>query len=331
MKKILFMPPEPWYVEVHMEYLIRYLGGEYLMEQGNPGNPKENPLYKNPDDYDLLVPLLATHHRLPWQQYGKKMATILWEPREGCWSNTVYCAATTPLVVRAMENDNYDRFIEVTPGIDTQLFQPFPQARADSLLRVGVIGCMHNVRHRVKEIVLPLLDIPGVKFDFYTRNFFADRQNDTEEAGGEKFTANVVDGNKRWVGIPNLYNRMDVLLKVDADPGLTFPVMEAAACGVPVIATDIGIEEVFARKGALWLIDADEVDNDGNGRSWYLGNTARVIERCRKAIEWMRDNPEKRKEMGKLGRQAVLDLYTWEKQLPKWREFFDKALSYVQE
>ena len=324
------MPPEPWYVEVHMEYLIRYLGGEYIMDQGNPGDPKVNPLYRNPDDYDLLVPLLATHHRLPWEEYGHKMAAILWEPREGCWSNTAMCAATTPIVVQAMKNDLYKKYVEATPGIDTKLFKLFPQAREDDLLHVGVIGCMHNVRHRVKEIIMPLLDIPGVKFDFYTRNFFRDRENDMEEAGGQKFLENVVDGNKRWIGIPNVYNRMDLLLKVDADPGLTFPIMEAAACEVPFVATHVGIEQVFGDVGAGLTIRADKVDDDGNGRSWYLGNTDKIINRARMFIEWMRDNPKDRKEMGKKGRKLILRKYTWEKQLPNWRKFFNKALEYAE-
>jgi glycosyltransferase involved in cell wall biosynthesis len=327
-KKILFMRPEPWYVEVHMEYLIRFFGGKYIMDQGDIGTPeqiKANPMLRNPDEYDLLIPLLATHPRVDQVKYQHKIATILWEPCEGIWKESVLAAATTPMAVKSMERENHPH-MHVVPGIDTNLFRPFKQAREDDLFHVGVMACLHNVRHRVKEVILPLMDIPGVKFDFYARNFFADRLNDKEEAGGQIVVDNIVDGNKRWVGIPNLFNRMDAILKVDADPGLTYSALEAAACGVPIIATDVGIEKLLTDKGAGILIEPDERDVDGNGRSWYLGNTDKVIERAREAIIELRDSREKRRIMAQNGRKELITNWTWEKRIPEWDKFFKEAL-----
>src|SRR3990167_1514044 len=330
MKRILFMPPEPWYVENHMEYLIRYFSNEYFMEQGMAGDEtarRANPLLKNPDDYDLLIPLLPTHPTIDTKKYGYKMAAILWEPREGVWNQVKMCAATTPLAVRCMERDGWANYVAATPGIDTELFRPIPFAREDSLLHVGVVCCFHNPRHRVKDVILPLLDIPGVKFDFYARNFWPERDNDIIAAGGDRFLENVRDGNKTWPGVANTYNRMDVLLKVDADPGLTFPIMEAAACLKPFIATNVGIEGEFAEAGAGIVINADEPDEDGNHRGWYISNIPATIARIRSAIEFLRDNPLERNIMGKAGREYMLEKYTWEKQLPNWREFFRRALA----
>lgn len=323
MKKILFIPPEPWYVEHHIEYLIRYFGYKYFMEIGYPGNPQDNPVYENPDDYDLLIPYLATHPHLDTEKYKKKLAAILWEPAEGCWKNTKIVAATTPKVVNSMIRLNHP-YIHVLPGIDTNLFQPYPLLKEEKEMVVGIIGCAHNVRHRVKEVVLPLLNIPNVIFKFFVRNYFNDRQNDIEQAGGEEFKKRIANANKCWIGVPNIYNSMDVLLKVDADPGLTFPVLEAMACGKPFVATDVGIEHLFKNCGLV--IEADEKDADGNGRNWYLAKTEEVITRARKGIEFLRDNPEARKVLGKNGRKRISAEYTWEKQLPQWDKFFKKAL-----
>lgn len=330
MKRILFMPPEPWYPENHMEYLIRYFSKYYHMEQGMVGDEeacRRNPLLKNPDEFDLLIPLLPTHPTVDMQKYGYKTAAILWEPREGIWNQCKWCAATTPLAVKAMENDGYTKYTPATPGIDTELFKPVYFAREDSKLHVGVICCFHNPRHRVKEVILPLLGIEGVEFDFYVRNFWPDRDNDTIEAGGKDFLSHVRDGNKTWPGVANTYNRMDVLLKVDADPGLTFPIMEAAASGKPFIATNVGIEGEFANEGAGIVINADAPDADGNHRGWYIGHVKETIDRIKLAIEFMRDEPLVRNVMGKRGREYMLEKYTWEKQLPNWEEFFRKALS----
>lgn len=336
MKRILFMPPEPWYVEVHMEYLIRYFGGKYFMEQGYPCDVrdmtceesiKRNPMMRNPDDFDLLIPLLPSHPKVDANKYKEKLAAILWEPNEGCWRNTKIVAATTPMAAQSMEAANHP-YVAVTPGIDTKLFKPFSQVRENDLMQIGVIGCPHNERHRVKQIIKPLFDIPGVEFKFYVRNWL-NRENDTAEAGGDEFHKRICSGNKYWPGVPNIYNRMDVLLKVDADPGLTFPILEAAACGVPFVATHVGIESLFEDAGAGIVCKADVVEYNGNGRSWYRDekNTPSQIERIKKGIEFMRDNSEKRKEMGENGRKEILKNWTWEAQLPKWAEFFERALS----
>ena len=324
MKKILFIAPSeetPWYVQNHIEYLIRYLGNEYIMDQGYVGD--DNPLLKNPDDYDLLVPLRSTHPKVDLEKYGRKTAMILWEPDERNWDKSVICAATTPMAAKSMKRWKHP-YVEATPGIDTELFKHYDLLREDDgLLHVGVIGCAHNPRHRVKSVILPLLDIPGVKFDFYIRNW-VNNDSDVEQSGGEEIMKRVVDGNKVWTGVPNVYNRMDVLLKVDGDPGLTFPILEAAACEIPFVSTFVGIEHLFMDAGLV--IIPDKTDPNGNGRKWYYENTDEVVKRCRAAIEWMRDRPLERKGMGMNGRRKVLKRFTWEKQLPKWREFFDRAL-----
>ena len=131
------------------------------------------------------------------------------------------------------------------------------------------------------------------------------------------------------MGVPNVYNSIDVLLKVDFDPGLTFPILEACACQTPFVSTFVGIEDQFDDAGIV--IYPDEADNTGNGRGWYVYHIPEVIERARKAIIFMRDHKEEREKMGIKGRTKILVNYSWDQQIPKWEEFFDTALKMAEE
>jgi glycosyltransferase involved in cell wall biosynthesis len=118
-------------------------------------------------------------------------------------------------------------------------------------------------------------------------------------------------------------------MRTDQDPGISFPVLEAAACGVPCIATNGGIDHLFTEAGGGILIEADEVNSYGEGRSWYIDHVDEVGKRFRNAIIWMRDHPEERKEMGRKAREEVMRNWTWEKLIPAWREFFREGIQNV--
>lgn len=332
------MPMHPWYVENHIEYLIRYLGHKYFMEQAfcaqepYKENVRKDPLRRNPDDYDLLIPLRPTYGHTgvaDVKKYAHKLAYILWEPNEGQWNHSLINACTTPIAAKSMKRAGHP-YVQVCPGIDTRLFAPYKlEKNRFGRLIVGVIGCPHNPRHRISDVVMPLLELEkeGIEFRFFVRNW-SNKAQDVEVAGGKKFYKRIYSGNKRWIGVPNVYNSIDVLLKVDFDPGLTFPILEAAACEVPVVTTNVGIEDDFRSAGIV--LDADEKDLNGNGREWYRKNIEEMITRFKYALMFMLEYPEERKKMGKKGRQIVLQNYTWEKQLPKWEEFFEKAFKLQQ-
>jgi glycosyltransferase involved in cell wall biosynthesis len=136
---------------------------------------------------------------------------------------------------------------------------------------------------------------------------------------------------KEWVTLPNIYNRFDVVLRVDHDPGYSFPVEEAQACGVPVIATSGGIDHLFTQAGGGILIEAPKeyIDLYGGGREYYINNQEEIGIKTREAIIWMRDHPKERKKMGEAGREEILKNWTWKKQIPKWRKFIREGYEKV--
>lgn len=326
MKRILFIPPgiqSGWYMEAHYEYLIRYLSHEFFIEMAHvpyppfdnflDRYPETNPLMRNPNDYDLIIPLLPTHAGVPTtQEWFDKMAIVMYEPGEGHW-NAVKVLASTTDVTDAGEYPGKSVH-KVHFGIDTELFKPIKMVREDNLLHVGVIGSYGNPRRMFEEAIKPLFDLEGVRIMVFPQSWVNNggTPENIERLGGMEFIKRVVAGGRYWSGIPNLYNRMDVLLRCDSYHGLSFPVLEAASCGVPVIATNCGIDHHITEAGGGILIDKDEPN---------------LAEKVREAVIWMRDHPQERKRMGMNGRIEIVKNWQWEKHIPAWRKFLREATS----
>jgi glycosyltransferase involved in cell wall biosynthesis len=330
-KKILFIPPGiqgGWYMQAHYEYLIRYLSDEFFIEMAQvPYPPFENfldrfpetsPLERSPEDYDLILPLLPSHSGVPTEdKWFKKMAIVMYEPGEGHWSAAKILGATTPVVEAGDYGDIPIHSLRF--GVDTELFKPISMLREDNLLHVGVIGSYGSPRRMIEETIKPLYGLKGVRVMFFPQNWV--NQGGTpekiESLGGPEFIKRVVAGDRYWPGIPNLYNRMDVMVRVDASYGYSFPTLEAAACGVPVIVTDMGIDHrITDAEGGILI--------EGNPLGW-INKGNELAEKVRKAVVWMRDHPTERQAMGTRARWAIEDSWTWYRFIPAWRDFFREA------
>ena len=329
MKKILVIPPMRWYMEAHIEYLIRYLSDEFFIEIAQVPyppykdflkNPVNSPLMRSPDDYDLLWPILPTHWGIQdYKKYASKVVLVLYEPGEGKWVEAKLIAGATPESQKT-KLPNGKRTHKVRFGIDTELFKPFPMLREDKLLHVGVVGSYLNPRRQVKDGIIPLINIPGVRIMFFPQNW-VNNGGDLKQVGGDRFLKRVVAGDKYWPGLPNIYNRLDVLLRIDNSYGYSFPTLEAAACGVPVIVTHQGIDHLITKAGGGILIEAE-----GGGR-WPVDERGKVLpNKLKEAIIYLRDHPRIRKSMGRAGRAEIEKNWTWPKQIPAWRRFFREAL-----
>lgn len=330
MKRILFIPPgiqNGWYMENHYEYLIRYLSDEFFIEQAQvPYPPYENfldrypetsPLERNPDDYDLLVPILPTHSGVDHVKYGHKMAIVMYEPGEGHWTVAKALGATTP-IVEAGDYDDIPTF-PLRFGVDTEIFRPYKMLREDDLLHVGIIGSHATPRRMIEQIIKPLYDLEGVRIMFFPNPWINNGGSPEliEKLGGREFLSRCVAGNKHGVGIANLYNQMDVLVRCDASYGYSFPVVEAASCGVPVIATDCGIDHLITEAGGGILIEGNPFTG--------ISKPEKVANQVREAVIFMRDHPTKRNWMGNDARMEITENWTWKKHLNGWREFLREA------
>ena len=311
MKKILWMLPHHWYIEAYIEYIIRYLGDEYDMDLAIPSddynreedypenfsNPT-NSLIKNAGEYDLLISLLTGHPHVDYRQNAHKLAQVVWERGERNGYALLH-ASTTDETDREMEQGNIP-YVSVRLGMDTELFKPFPQYKDPDVLTVGVVGRLHSPRKHIKEIFMPLLDMEGVKFDFYTSQLL--QKDDITDCGGIEFYKRLKGGFKKWTGLPNMYNSMDVLVETDDGQGASLTVLEASACGTPSICLQTGWDDL----GSVVVDDAKDI---------------------KRSIEMLRNYPGLRSQYSREARWSIEEKYTWEKQIPNWKRFVDEALA----
>lgn len=323
MKRILFIPPHPWYMEAHAEYLIRYLGSEFFMEVAPipyppyekylENFPNTSPFMRNPDDYDLLVPLWPGHWGVPkTEEYAKKMAIIYFEPNESSVEGVKVVGATTPIAEASLGTIPYHK---LRFGVDTSMFYPNPLARKDNLLHVGMVGTINNPRRMLAPIVKALKGVEGIRLMLFP-TMAPRNQKELDDMGGD--LRYIVGGAKTWAGLPNVYNQLDVLIRCEQDPGYSFPSLEAAACGVPIIATNAGIDHFITEAGGGILIEGD--------RMFHMNHADETAGKVREAVIKLRDNEALRKTMGMMAAVEISRNWRWNKHIDAWREFFRKGV-----
>lgn len=76
---------------------------------------------------------------------------------------------------------------------------------------------------------------------------------------GYNITENFADRNERLIPyeqMPNYYNKIDVYICASKTEGTPEPVLEAMACGVPIISTNVGIVlEAFGEKQKRFILE----------------------------------------------------------------------------
>lgn len=324
-KILIFSAYDSWYMKRNAEYLARLLNDEFEIAVADiPYPPYKNflsrfpetsPLQRSPDDYDLLVPLLATHWGvLDKDAYRKKTALIWYQANEGYYYDDLAgIAACTPFAEKSLENKKYD---SVRWGIDTHIFKPLNFKKDPNFFHVGMVGNLNNPR-RMTQIIIPALTaIKGLKLHLYVGSR-PQSWHDIDTIGKGSLEL-IEEGEKDIIGTANIYNKLDLLVRCDSDPGYSFPVLEAAACGVPIVATDSGIDHEVVNAGGGVLIHGD--------RAYYQAHEKEVGKTVQEVVRILMDDRTATKNMGIAGMEFIRKQYTWDNHITSWREFFRKAL-----
>jgi hypothetical protein len=103
----------------------------------------------------------------------------------------------------------------------------------------------------------------------------------------------------------DFYNKLDVCVCVSEDDGGPNHILEAQACGIPVVSTRVGIAEELIKDGHNGLlIDRSKAD-------------------LTSALEKLRDEPELRQAMGRNARQEILKNWTYKQLCLNYKRVFD--------
>jgi len=169
----------------------------------------------------------------------------------------------------------HDKIFYVPNGVDTNLFKYCDLVKKDELV-VGFVG-KHNtaIYKGFYDFIDPAVQkVKGAK----VKTNFYDYKNKIPQA--ELFS---------------FYKEIDVYVVASVAEGTPNPMLEAAACGRPIIANRVGNAPEFVEHGENgFLID-------------------RNIDEYVKAIQYFKDNPSEIKRMG-LNARKQAELWEWKKQ-----------------
>jgi len=113
-----------------------------------------------------------------------------------------------------------------------------------------------------------------------------------------------------------VYNVMDVFFLSTSGEGFGVPTIEAAACGVPSIVTDYTTtQELLVENGMCGVPIPIKGEITG---SWNVERGIMDEDKAAEILADLHSNPEKRKEMGKVGVEKVNKFYNWDVVIPQW-------------
>jgi len=127
-------------------------------------------------------------------------------------------------------------------------------------------------------------------------------------------TLKIADRESEWRSqevMVNFYQGIDAYICASRTEGGPHPLLEASACGIPIITTRVGIAP-------------DLIELNKNGII-----IDRSINAIRNAVILLRDNRDLRIEMGKHARKIICEKWTWDTQVKFYIPFFDSALMHL--
>ena len=179
--------------------------------------------------------------------------------------------------------------VAYTPsGVDTDLFRPRPRGHHPRF-RVGWAGSLgpHRANKGLEEFLVPAVEgLPDVELVLATREHHA------------LSPPEMVD----------FYNSLDCYACVSASEGQHLPLLEAGACGLPLVSTNVGAAPELIEPGRNGII------------------VERSVEHIRRAIKLLSSHRDMACKMGELNREIVRQSWSWEVLVPRYATFFAALL-----
>lgn len=181
----------------------------------------------------------------------------------------------------------------VNYGIDTDFWKPLPK-RPSKKIRVGWMGDPPSKELAIAEAAIKFApDVEFIPIDFSKEH-------------------------RALYGMPNYYNSIDVLLVSTLEEGFYRPALEAASCGIAVVATDVGavkemVGEVTSIEGYKFCSPPEEIPIMKDKIARNLGERLNAL------------TMDEIIRQGKHNRQFVCDNWTWEKKIGAWERMFEEA------
>ena len=203
----------------------------------------------------------------------------------------------------------------ITPfGVDTNVFTPMNHKKEDgNTLVIGTIKKMkpeYSLQTLIKAFQRVRRMLPDQPMRLRLIGDGVERGR-LEELVQKSGLSSYVDfaGYRPYAQIAEYHNSLDVYVNVSRAESFGVSVLEASACGRPVVASDVGgLREVVQQGGTGYLVEP--------------GNS----EATAQAIYKLASNPELRKKMGARGRAWVQKHYSLESSLEQMLSVYQQLI-----
>jgi glycosyltransferase involved in cell wall biosynthesis len=190
----------------------------------------------------------------------------------------------------AMDNGAHSS-IRIPAGIDVEVFTPGPKLRERKRPVIGWCGNITGATNfkGYNDILAPLQAITDEEFEFKVN------------------TKNLSSGPLTREAMVEWYRDCDIFISTSSNEGTPNPPFEAAACGIPVISTDVGAVTDWAALRMQGMVVSTYHD------AHSADNTVREIAEHLDILK----GPSKRRFVGDILRQSIVESYSFEVIAPK--------------
>ncbi len=179
---------------------------------------------------------------------------------------------------------------------DLEVFYPEKKERENNKIVVGWAGSLTN-NENLKS---------------HNRGFWDIIKPACEAVEGIELRTQISE--EEWIKDDNrmreFYNSIDLYICASKSESGPRTVMEAAACGVPSLTTDVGLVPEL-------------IENNVNGII-----VERKAEAFAEQLHQLVNDRERLVRMGRLARKKIEEEFTWERNIPQWIDFFYRALEF---
>ena len=179
--------------------------------------------------------------------------------------------------------------VAYTPnGVDETVFRPLAPMAREGPLRVGYSGSLkHDWRKGITEFIQPACELPGIEL---------------------KLAMPAEDHYVSHAQMPQFYNAIDVYLCASSSEGFSLSVLEAAACGRPIISTRVGGSEELIVGGVNGFLVERRVDAIRDKLRYFVEHRDAVV------------------QMGAQNRRLIEEHWSWRERAPAWLAFIRAGL-----
>ena len=204
--------------------------------------------------------------------------------------------------IMGLETKKYtNKKVETVPfGVDITKFHPVPQKKESTIITLGIIKTLelnYGINYLLDAFKLIISKYDTIKFKLT----IAGDGSQKEALKKQVHELNIEDlvdfkGQINQTEVADCFNQMDIAIIASLAESFGVSAVEAAACGIPVVATNVGGLPEVVLDGKTGLLCPSK-------------NPQALANQISKLIE----DSDLRKKMGKEARKFVVKNYNWEK------------------